>query len=91
MSRIPFTEARFFNLNDTRSALETRFETYLRRLRGRRSGLPPEDLGNECDALPDPFWKVNLSGPEQDRIRRRARRIFERRKGRKWPRASEER
>lgn len=80
MSRIPFAEARFFNHNDTRSALETRFETYLRRLRGRRSGLLPEDLGNECNALPDPFWEVNLSGPEQDRIRRRARRIFERRK-----------
>lgn len=80
MTRIPFIKAQFFGPGETRSVLETRFETHLRRLRGRHLGLPPKNAEDGCDALPDRFWRLKLSDNDRDRIQRRARRIFECRK-----------
>lgn len=80
MSCIPLLDARFFDPGETRTVLATRFETHLRQLRGRRLDLPPEHAEDGCDALPDRFWRIELSDNDRERIQRRARRILERRK-----------
>ena len=85
MSTIPFIEARFFSPNEGRIELETRFMRHLRKLRCRRIPpdlpAPPDEAGapsNISDA--DLMGIIRFSDDDEARIKRRVKRLLERRK-----------
>ena len=85
MSSIPFIEARFFNPDEGRYELETRFKRHLRKLRCRE--IPPYLLapihdGEDVDERSDPDLSdiIAISADDEARIKRMVRRILELRK-----------
>ncbi len=85
MSTIPFIEALFFDPKEGRIELETRFMRHLRKLRCRR--IPP-DLPAPPDEIDAPseisdadlMGIIRFSDDDEARIKRRVKRILERRK-----------
>lgn len=71
----PFIEARFFAAAETQSALERRFEEYLRKLRS--AGLPADDSTDGADIDLDLQTTVTLA--DRRRISARAKLVLERR------------
>ena len=85
MSTIPFIEARFFDPKEDRIELETRLMRHLRKLRCRRipPDLPaPPDEADTPGKIPDldPMGIIRFSDNDEARIKRRVKRILERRK-----------
>lgn len=84
-STIPFIEARFFNPAEGRIELETRFMRRLRKLRCRR--IPPDRVAppDEADTpgvIPDAdlMGIIRFSDDDEAHIKRRVKRILERRR-----------
>ncbi len=85
MSTIPFIEARFFDPKEDRIELETRLMRHLRKLRCRRIPpglLAPPDEADTAGKIPDvdPMGIIRFSDNDDARIKRRVKRILERRK-----------
>lgn len=84
-STIPFIEARFFSASEGRIEIETRFMRHLRKLRCRR--IPPDLLAPPDEIEPpgeisdaDLMGFIRFSPDDEARIKRRVKRILERRK-----------
>ncbi|WP_288951649.1 AAA family ATPase [uncultured Paracoccus sp.] len=85
MSTIPFIEARFFNPAEGRIELETRFMRRLRKLRCRRippDRVAPPDEADTSGVIPDAdlMGIIRFSDDDEARIKRRVKRILEKRK-----------
>ncbi|RQP08207.1 MAG: AAA family ATPase [Paracoccus sp. BP8] len=85
MSTIPFIEALFFDPKEGRIELETRLMRYLRKLRSKRMPpglLAPPDEADTPGEIPDvdSTGIIRFSDNDDARIKRRVKRILERRK-----------